>query len=54
MVPDDVLDLARADNRRLLNLYAECKKSGHWPGYSPSISLITLPVWAQRALEGSS
>jgi exodeoxyribonuclease VIII len=54
MVPDDVLDLARADNRRLLNLYAECRRTGNWPGYSAGISLITLPVWAQRALEGSS
>jgi exodeoxyribonuclease VIII len=53
MVPDDVLDLARADNRRLLNLYAECKRTGNWPGYSAGISLITLPVWAQRALENS-
>lgn len=53
MVPDDVLDLARADNRRLLNLYAECKRSGNWPGYSAGISLITLPVWAQKQLENA-
>lgn len=53
MVPDDVLDLARADNRRLLNLYAECKRTGNWPGYSAGISLITLPAWAQRQLENA-
>lgn len=53
MVPDDVLDLARAENRRLLNTYAACKRTGTWPGYSPSISLITLPVWAQRQLENA-
>lgn len=51
MVPDDVLELARAENRRLLNLYAECKRTGNWPGYSAGISLLTLPVWAQRQLE---
>lgn len=47
MVPDDALDSARRENRRTLNLYAECKRTGVWPGYSPGISLITLPRWAQ-------
>lgn len=51
MVPEDVLDLARAENRRMLNLYAECKRTGTWPGYSAGVSLIQLPVWAQRQLE---
>lgn len=53
MVPDDVLELARAENRRTLNTYAACKRTGTWPGYSPSISLITLPAWAQRQLENA-
>lgn len=51
MVPDDLLDRARAENRRMLNRYAECKRSGIWPGYSDGISLITLPAWAMRELE---
>lgn len=51
MLGDDVLELARADNRRMLNLYAECKRTGVWPGYSTGVSLITLPAWAQRQLE---
>lgn len=51
MVPEDVLDLARAENRRMLDLYAECKRTGTWPGYSAGVSLIQLPVWAQRQLE---
>lgn len=53
MVPDDVLDLARAENRRLLNTYAECKRTGNWPGYSAGVSLIQLPAWAQRQLENA-
>jgi exodeoxyribonuclease VIII len=53
MVPDDLLEKARAENRRLLDLYAECKRTSNWPGYSAGISLITLPAWAQRALENS-
>lgn len=44
---DDVLDRARAENRRLLDLYAECKRTGQWPGYSQRISLINLPAWAK-------
>lgn len=51
MVPDDVLEMARAENRRHLNTYAACKRTGIWPGYSAAVSLITLPVWAQRQLE---
>ena len=51
MLGDDVLDAARRENRRLLDLYAECKRTGVWPGYAPGISLIQLPAWAQRQLE---
>ena len=47
MLGDDVLDRARAENRRLLNLYAECKRTGVWPGYGSQISLINLPRWAR-------
>ena len=50
MLGDDVLDRARAENRRLLNLYAECRRTGNWPGYAGAISLIQLPAWAQRQL----
>lgn len=46
MLDDEVLDKARAENRRLLNLYAECKRTGVWPGYPPQIQPITLPRWA--------
>jgi exodeoxyribonuclease VIII len=46
MLGDDVLDKARAENRRLLNLYAECKRTGTWPGYPAGISHINLPRWA--------
>lgn len=46
MLGDDVLDKARAENRRLLNTYAECKRTGIWPGYPAGISQINLPRWA--------
>lgn len=47
MLGDDVLDKARAENRRLLNLYADCKRTGVWPGYQQSIQPISLPAWAK-------
>ena len=47
MLGDDVLDAARRENRRLLNLYAECKRTGVWPGYGQGVQLINLPRWAQ-------
>lgn len=47
MLGDDVLDKARAENRRLLDLYAECRRTGVWPGYQQSIQAIALPAWAK-------
>lgn len=47
MLGDDVLDAARRENRRLLNTYAECRRTGQWPGYTAGVSLINLPRWAQ-------
>jgi hypothetical protein len=32
--------------RRALDSYAQCKKTGVWPGYSQSIQQIALPQWA--------
>jgi hypothetical protein len=48
-----VIDKARSDNRRLLNLYAECKRTGNWPGYQSGIQIVNLPAWAQRQLENA-
>ena len=50
MLDDDVLDKARAKNRALLNLYAECKRTNHWPGYPAQIQPITLPRWAMKEI----
>lgn len=50
MLGDDVLDAARRENRRLLNLYAECKRSGVWPGYPAGIQQVNLPTWAMKEL----
>lgn len=37
---------ARDDYRRALDMFAECKKSGVWPGYREEIETVKLPRWA--------
>jgi len=51
MLSEEVLDAARRKNRELLNLYAECKRTNTWPGYSPAIQQINLPPWAMKGIE---
>jgi hypothetical protein len=48
MLDDEDIEGARRVNRRLLNLYAECRRQSSWPGYQASIQPITLPRWAKR------
>lgn len=43
--PADIA-LAQAENERLLNLFADCSKTGNWYGYSLEIQEISLPAWA--------
>jgi len=43
-------DLAKTTGRDLyrrdLDTYAECLRTGEWPGYSNQIEIISLPNWA--------
>lgn len=34
-------------NRQALELYAACRTSGHWPGYSEQIELLSVPPWVE-------
>ena len=44
--PDDsVVEEGRAQYRRALDLYAECQKTGEWPGYEPGIYAFDIPKW---------
>lgn len=38
-------------NRCALEIYAECRATGVWPGHSPEIELVALPEWATRLQE---
>ena len=46
MLDDQGKAQGRADYRRNLNTYAQCRASGVWPGYSQSIEIVNLPKWA--------
>jgi hypothetical protein len=46
MLDDESLEAGRRWYRRHLATYAECVRTGVWPGYSPRIELLTLPRWA--------
>lgn len=41
----------RIRNREAIELYAQCKATDTWPGYTDDIPTVTLPPWAERALE---
>lgn len=32
--------------QRLMRIYAECKRTGVWPGYADTIQKLDLPAWA--------
>ncbi len=46
MLTEDDLELGRRRYRRNLATYAECIRTGEWPGYGDNIHLLQLPAWA--------
>lgn len=42
------LALGAARNERALRIYAECERTGVWPGFNDQISYLPLPPWAER------
>ena len=41
------LRIGQHRNRQALELYAACRESGHWPGYSEQIELLSVPPWVE-------
>lgn len=48
MLDADGRDIGRRAYRRNLDAYANCLRSGVWPGYSEQIEIINLPFWATK------
>lgn len=47
----DALAAGRHLNNRAIDLFAECQRTGEWPGYATDITTISLPPYALRTLE---
>ncbi|WP_327169510.1 PD-(D/E)XK nuclease-like domain-containing protein [Streptomyces subrutilus] len=39
--------IGAARNRRALEIYAECRASGVWPGHGDEIAYLSLPPWVE-------
>jgi hypothetical protein len=39
--------IGAARNRRAIERFAECTRTGHWPGYSDEIAYVSLPPWTE-------
>lgn len=52
--PDaQAIEIGRALNRRAIEIYAECTRTGDWPGYANDVELVGVPGWyAYRYEEG--
>lgn len=42
------LTLGAARNERALRTYAECQRTGVWPGFNDRITYLPLPAWAEK------
>jgi hypothetical protein len=47
---EEAVQAGRALNERAKRIYAECTKSGVWPGY-PASEPISLPMWASYEMD---
>jgi hypothetical protein len=50
-VPDDILLQGEDEYNAALMLYAECEKSGNWPGAVPQETDLILPSWAFPSMD---
>lgn len=41
----EALDVGRRRNRAALDLYADCTRTGRWPGYTTGIATVALPAY---------
>lgn len=49
--PSDFVEYGRRRYRRLLAVFAECLRTGIWPGYSKAVTDLALPGWAAKEIE---
>ncbi len=49
-----MIDFGRKKYRAALDKIIRCKQTNHWPSYHEGIENLTLPVWAEKEIEGES
>ena len=49
--PTDFVEYGRRRYRRLLSVFAECLRTGVWPGYSQQVQGLALPTWAAKEID---
>jgi len=49
--PADFVEYGRRKYRPLLALFAECLRTGQWPGYSEKVQALEVPGWALKTLQ---
>jgi hypothetical protein len=42
------LKIGRFLNRQAIETYAECTRTGRWPGHSDEVELLALPAWVEN------
>jgi hypothetical protein len=45
VIPDDIILQGEEEYMKLLEQYAECERTGQWPGPVPQETELTLPTW---------
>lgn len=46
---DAMIQMGRAEYRRILRLYADCLAADSWPGYTTDVTPLAIPAWAAKA-----
>lgn len=47
----DALAWAALQNRKARHVFAECIRTGHWPGYTDDILTLDIPAWASKQMQ---
>ncbi|AEW94644.1 MULTISPECIES: PD-(D/E)XK nuclease-like domain-containing protein [Streptomycetaceae] len=40
--------IGRAKNRAAIETFADCQRTGRWPGYGDDVAHLSLPPWAEK------
>ena len=53
-LPAEDIERGRLLMRQAINVFAECQKRNHWPGYADRPMQVGLPVWARMRVDEST